>query len=153
MLVGRGREKGKRRRLVVVLENPLAIERLCVIGSHRLHHATALAGVFCACYSNSAGRLRAQPRRRIGWGYPALARFGPEGGVLMPVQTCTKRMPALVLSHPAGQWWNFGIVPPTLYTSPRLVSSAFSQKPANYPRFPLPRWLCLLIPCPWHHEG
>jgi hypothetical protein len=45
----------------------------------------------------------------------------------MPVQTCTKRMPALVLSHPAGQWWNFVSVPPTLYTSLKLVSSAFFQ--------------------------
>ena len=53
----------------------------------------------------------------------------------MPVQTCTKRMPASVLEHPAGQWWNFDSVPPTLYTSPRLVSSAFSQKPCKLTSF------------------
>jgi hypothetical protein len=45
----------------------------------------------------------------------------------MPVQTCTKRMPALVREHPAGQWWNFALVPPTIYTSLKLVSSAFFQ--------------------------
>jgi len=26
----------------------------------------------------------------------------------MPVQACTKRKPASVVTHPAGQWWNFG---------------------------------------------
>ena len=45
----------------------------------------------------------------------------------MPVQTCTKRMPAWVVQHPAGQWWNFVSVPPTLYTSLKLMSSAFFQ--------------------------
>ena len=45
----------------------------------------------------------------------------------MVVQTCTKRMPASVLTHPAGQWWNFVPVSPSIYTSLELVSSAFSQ--------------------------
>ena len=45
----------------------------------------------------------------------------------MIVQTCTKRMPASVRQHPAGQWWNFALVPPTIYTSLELVSSAFFQ--------------------------
>jgi hypothetical protein len=45
----------------------------------------------------------------------------------MIVQTCTKRMPAWVVQHPAGQWWNFSLVPPTIYTSLKLVSSAFFQ--------------------------
>ena len=54
----------------------------------------------------------------------------------MVVQTCTKRMPASVLTHPAGQWWNFDSVPPTLYTSPRLVSSAFFQKLCKISPFP-----------------
>jgi hypothetical protein len=56
----------------------------------------------------------------------------------MTVRTCTKRMPALVRQHPAGQWWNFGIVPPTIYTSPKLVSSAFSKKLRKLLHFPYP---------------
>jgi hypothetical protein len=64
----------------------------------------------------------------------------------MIVQTCTKRMPASVRQHLAGQWWNFSLVPPTIYTSPRLVSSAFPKKLRKLPSFPLPKRLCLLIP-------
>jgi len=72
----------------------------------------------------------------------------------MTVQTCTKRMPASVLQHPAGQWWNLDSVPPIIYTSLRLVSSAFFQKLLQDISYSLLlNWLCFLVLCPWHHTG
>lgn len=42
----------------------------------------------------------------------------------MLVQTCTERKPASVLSHRAGQWWNFASVPPIVYIGFALMSNS-----------------------------
>ena len=41
----------------------------------------------------------------------------------MLVQSCTEGKPASVRQHPAGQWWNYVSVPPSVYTSFALVSN------------------------------
>ena len=42
----------------------------------------------------------------------------------MLVQTCTERKPASVVTHRAGKWWNYALVPPIVYTGFAPVSNS-----------------------------
>jgi hypothetical protein len=60
----------------------------------------------------------------------------------MLVQTCTTEKPTSVLQHLAGEW-NFGRVPPIVYTSFALVSNAFCPV---FVASCLPLFLLFLLP-------
>ncbi len=45
----------------------------------------------------------------------------------MTVRTCTKGMPASVLQHPAGQWWNFLRSTHNIHQSPAGVKRVFPK--------------------------
>jgi len=69
----------------------------------------------------------------------------------MLVQNYTKEKPTSVLQHLAGGW-NFGLVPPVVYTSFTLVSNAFCPRICHpclllFLLFHLLSWPCRLTPC------
>jgi hypothetical protein len=124
-----------------------------VIGSRCLYRVTALARAFCACWPNRAGRLRAQSRRRIWSGIP---RPWPNLDLKEVFYDCAnlhKENARLGAVTPGGPMVELCARSTHNIHQSLAGVKRFSQNACKISPFSLPKQLCLLIPCPWHHES